>query len=218
DAVLFNGGFFIPEICQHRVADVIERWFGQRPLVLENRDLDLAVAVGASYYSYVRSTGAGLLVRGGIPRSYYIGIGESEAVCLIPRGTEEGATVELDSQDLHLVANKPVSFRLYSSLSRPDDTVGQTVLPSAGSQLHLHAPLNAVIRFGKVGERLVPVKIRAHLTEVGTLELWADSKISEHHWRLQFELRKTVTAQQPLRPAAVVSDEALANAEALIDN
>src|SRR5438477_4091629 len=113
DAVLFNGGFFIPEICQHRVADVVERWFSQRPLVLENRDLDLAVAVGASYYSYVRSTGAGLLVRGGIPRSYYIGLGESEAVCLIPRGTEEGATVELHSQDLHLVANKPVSFRLY---------------------------------------------------------------------------------------------------------
>jgi molecular chaperone DnaK (HSP70) len=218
DAVLFNGGFFIPEICQHRVADVVERWFGQRPLVLENRDLDLAVAVGASYYSYVRSTGAGLLVRGGIPRSYYIGIGESEAVCLIPRGTEEGATVELDSQDLHLVANKPVSFRLYSSLSRPDDTVGQTVLPSAIPDLHLHAPLNAVIRFGKTGERLVPVTIRAHLTEVGTLELWADSKISEHHWRLQFELRKTATSQQPSRPAAVVSDEAVANAEALIES
>ncbi len=72
DAVLFNGGFFIPEICQQRVADVMERWYGQRPLVLENRDLDLAVAVGAAYYSYVRSTGAGLLVRGGLPRAYYI--------------------------------------------------------------------------------------------------------------------------------------------------
>ena len=53
---------------------------------------------------------------------------------------------------------------------------------------------NAVIRFGKAGERLVPVKLRADLTEVGTLELWADSKISEHHWRLQFELRKTAAA------------------------
>lgn len=217
DAILFNGGFFIPEICRHRVADVIERWFGQRPLVLENRDLDLAVAVGASYYSYVRSTGAGLLVRGGLPRSYYIGIGENQAICLMPRGTEEGATVELDSQDLHLVANKPVSFRLYSSLARPDDAVGQTVSPSAISDLHLHAPLIAVIRFGKTGERLVPVKIRAHLTEVGTLELWAESKISEHRWRLQFELRKAAAAQQPSRPAAVVSDEALTRAEALLE-
>src|ERR1700719_385908 len=69
DAILFNGGFFIPDICQQRVADVMERWYGRRPLVLENRDLDLAVAVGAAYYSYVKATGAGLLVRGGLPRA-----------------------------------------------------------------------------------------------------------------------------------------------------
>ena len=81
----------------------------------------------------------------------------------------------------------------------------------------LHAPLNAVIRFGKSGERLVPVKLRAHLTEVGTLEVWADSKISEHHWRLQFELRKTGEARSGGKPAAVVSDESAAQAEALID-
>ncbi len=57
DAILFNGGFFIPEICRTRVADVIENWYGKRPEIFENRDLDLAVASGAAYYSYVRSTG-----------------------------------------------------------------------------------------------------------------------------------------------------------------
>jgi hypothetical protein len=106
---------------------------------------------------------------------------------------------------------------LYSSLTRVDDAVGQ-LLPSVDTAgLHLHAPLNAVIRFGKAGERLVPVKLRAHLTEVGTLEVWADSKISEHHWRLQFELRKTGEARTSGKPAAVVSDEAVAQAEALIE-
>src|SRR5580698_4901474 len=217
DAILFNGGFFIPEICQQRVADVMERWYGRRPAILENRDLDLAVAVGAAYYSYVKATGAGLLVRGGLPRSYYVGIGDNEAVCLVPRGAEEGQTLELDSQDLHLVANRPVSFRLYSSLTRVDDPVGSLLSSAEASDLHLHAPLNAVIRFGKAGERLVPVKLRAHLTEVGTLEVWADSKISEHHWRLQFELRKTANARGGGKPAAVVSDEAVAQAEALIE-
>jgi molecular chaperone DnaK (HSP70) len=217
DAVLFNGGFFIPELCQQRVADVMERWYGRRPLILENRDLDLAVAVGAAYYSYVKATGAGLLVRGGLPRSYYVGVGASDAVCLVPRGAEEGQTLELDGQDLHLVANRPVSFRLYSSLTRVDDSVGQ-LLPSTDiTDLHLHAPLNAVIRFGKAGERLVPVKLRAHLTEVGTLEVWADSKISEHHWRLQFELRKTTDARTSGKPATVVSDDSVAQAEALIE-
>lgn len=216
DAVLFNGGFFIPEICQQRAADVMERWYGRRPVILENRDLDLAVAVGAAYYSYVKATGAGLLVRGGLPRSYYVGVGENEAVCLVPRGAEEGQTLELDTQDLHLVANKPVSFRLYSSLTRVDDPVGYLLGAADVADLHLHAPLNAVIRFGKAGERLVPVKLRAHLTEVGTLEVWADSKISEHHWRLQFELRKTAGARAAGKPAAVVSDESMVQAEALL--
>ena len=213
DAILFNGGFFIPDICRERVAEVLERWHGRRPTVLENRDLDLAVAVGAAYYSYVKSTGAGLLVRGGIPRSYYVGVGSNDAVCLVPRGAEEGQTLEFDSQDLHLVANKPVSFRLYSSLARVDDQVGETIAVS--DDLHLHAPLNAVIRFGKTGERLVPVKLRAHLTEVGTLEVWADSKISDHHWRLQFELRKTASGSAS-KPAAVVSEDAMSRAEELV--
>src|SRR6202012_3994393 len=31
DAVLFNGGFFIPEILRERVADVIGEWYGRRP-------------------------------------------------------------------------------------------------------------------------------------------------------------------------------------------
>ncbi len=44
DAILFNGGFFIPEICRTRVADVIEHWYGKRPTIFDNRDLDLAVA------------------------------------------------------------------------------------------------------------------------------------------------------------------------------
>ena len=105
------------------------------------------------------------------------------------------------------MANKPVSFRLYSSLARVDDKVGDTIWPLPMPLLAICLAicictprLNAVIRFGKSGERLVPVKLRAHLTEVGTLEVWADSKISDHHWRLQFELRKTAAAAHPANP------------------
>lgn len=223
DAILFNGGFFIPEICRRRVADVVAQWYGSRPLVLENQDLDLAVAVGAAYYSYVRQGGSGVLVRGGLPRAYFLGIeggeGRLRTVCLAPRGTEEGASLELDVEGLQLIANKPVSFRLYSSLTRTQDRLGDIVEfapEELEDKLHLHAPLNAVIRFGKkIEQRLIPVKLGARLTEVGTLEIWAQSKISEHRWRLQFELRKRVEAAQP-KPAAVVNDEALAQAEKLI--
>ncbi len=64
---------------------------------------------------------------------------------------------------------------------------------------------------------MVPVKLGAKLTEVGTLEIWADSKISDHRWRLQFQLRKAAAAAAgSSRAAAVISEEALAAAEALI--
>ena len=217
DAILFNGGFFIPEILRDRVADVVARWYGERPQILENSELDLAVARGAAYYSYVRSTGSGVLVRGGLPRTYYIGLGEPRegkfpAVCLAPRGAEEGSTLEIDNDALQLVANRPVSFRLYSSLTRTEDKLGDVLEFAAGDpDLHVHAPLNAVIRFGKKAEeRLIPVKLGARLTEIGTLETWCESKISENRWRLQFELRKAA-AERPLerRAAAVVSEQAL---------
>jgi len=224
DAILFNGGFFIPEILRQRVADVLEHWYGRRPVIFENRDLDLAVAVGAAYYSYVRATGAGLLVRGGLPRAYFIGLGGGDGdalrtLCLVPRGAEEGSTVEFDPGNLQLLTNKPVSFRLYSSRTRTEDRPGDVVeFPRDvdDNDLHLHAPLNAVLRFGKTGERLVPVKLGARLTEVGTLEIWVDSKASEHRWRLQFELRKAAAAEAASRPAAVIGEEALSAAEKLI--
>ncbi len=228
DAILFNGGFFIPEILRERVADVLGHWYGRRPAIFENRDLDLAVAVGAAYYSYVRATGQGLLVRGGLPRAYFIGLGggaeESvRALCLVPRGTEEGTTLEIDPGNLQLVANRPVSFRLYSSRTRTEDQIGDVVTFPAtpvDGEPHIHAPLNAVLRFGKAGERLVPVKLGARLTEVGTIELWADSKASEHRWRLQFELRKGAAdasgAATSARPAAVISEEALQAASKLL--
>jgi hypothetical protein len=220
DAILFNGGFFIPQVFRDRVRDVVGHWFGKTPVVFENHDLDLAVAIGAAYYSYVRASGSGVLVRGGLPRAYFLGVQDAEAdstaikaVCLMPRGTEEGTEIQLEQPELQLVANTPVAFRLYSSLSRTEDAAGDP---------RLHAPLHAVIRFGKGGERLVPVTLGARLSEVGTLETWAASKISEHRWQLEFQLRKTSGAAEPskavgVRSSAVISAEAQAAAEELIE-
>jgi molecular chaperone DnaK (HSP70) len=236
DAILFNGGFFIPQVFRERVRDVVEHWFGRKPLLFENQDLDLAVAIGAAYYSYVRASGSGVLVRGGLPRAYFLGLQDSgtssiSTVCLVPRGTEEGQEIRLEQPELQLIANTPVAFRLYSSLSRTEDAAGDIVsfdpaddMLDPASDPRLHAPLRAVIRFGKGGERLVPVTVGARLSEVGTLETWAESKISEHRWRLQFHLRKSADspaiaagAATGIRSSAVISAEALSNAEYLIE-
>lgn len=224
DALLFNGGFFIPDVCRERVAQVVTRWYGRPPLVLENRDLDLAVAVGAAYYAYVRTTGVGVLVRGGLPRAYYLEVGgdheQRRAVCLLPRGVEEGTTLELDLEGLQLVANRPVLFRLYSSLTRTGDELGRLVTieeHARETEFHQHAPLSAMVRYGERTERRIPVKLGARLTEVGTLEIWCQSKISEHRWRLQFQLRKQAEQDGTRqRPTAVVSEQALRAAEGLI--
>jgi molecular chaperone DnaK (HSP70) len=225
DAILFNGGFFIPSILRERVADVVGRWYGRRPEILENSELDLAVARGAAYYSYVRSTGSGVLVRGGLPRTYYIALGEARdgkfsAVTLVPRGAEEGTAIEIDNDALQLVANRPVSFRLYSSLTRSADKLGDVVEFAADdTELHRHAPLHAVIRFGKKAEeRLIPVRLGARLTEIGTLETWCESKVSDNRWNLEFQLRKQAV-EQPVerRAAAVVSEQALKTSLALIE-
>ena len=237
DAILFNGGFFIPQVFRDRVRDVVAHWFGRTPVIFENHDLDLAVAIGAAYYSYVRVSGTGVLVRGGLPRAYFLGVQGAEAdangikaVCLMPRGTEEGTEIKLEQPEVQLVANTPVAFRLYSSLSRTEDKAGDVVtLPGDGdlsdpaSDPRLHAPLHAVIRFGKGGERLVPVALGARLSEVGTLETWAASKVSEHRWQLEFQLRKTAGAAEVSSPAAatvrssaVISAEALAAGDELI--
>ncbi len=220
DAILFNGGFFIPEILRQRVADAVGNLVmaNGRRCFENSRSGPPRWPRGAAYYSYVRSTGSGVLVRGGLPRTYFIGIGDTTAVCLVPRGAEEGATLEIDNEALQLVANKPVSFRLYSSLTRSEDRLGDILeLPALGPDVHTHAPLNAVIRFGKkTGERLIPVKLGARLTEVGTLETWCESKISDNRWRLQFELRKAAAQPTERRPAAVIAEGALKDALALI--
>jgi molecular chaperone DnaK (HSP70) len=214
-AILFNGGFFIPEVLRQRVAAVVEKWFGVKPLIFENQDLDLAVAQGAAYYAHVRGGGQGILVRGGLPRAYYIGTGAQESLCLVPRGSEEGSTIELDVPGLELLANKPVAFQLYSSLTRTEDLAGQSI--AVEESFYRHAVLAAVIRFGNPNvERSIPVRLRAHLTEVGTLEIYADSKISEHSWRLQFELRRQAEQAQVARPTASVKPEALEAAVALV--
>jgi hypothetical protein len=61
------------------------------------------------------------------------------------------------------------------------------------------------------------VKLGARLTEIGTLEIWCESKVSEHRWRLQFELRKKAAqAEARRRPVAVIGEEALERARQLI--
>ncbi len=208
DAVLFNGGFCTPAVTRERIVEAIAAWFGGaqsgwQPKLLNNEAVESAVARGAAYYGRVRR-GSGSRIRVGNARTYYIGLtsgdgGSDEGlqgICILPAGVEEGTTLPLLSREFSVLANRPVSFTLYSSRTRHDAHGEVARLDEA--DVHRHAPLVSLLRYGKkMRELYLTVRLRASFTEVGTLELWCESRDTQHRWRLQFELRgEEAQAQQ----------------------
>ncbi len=234
DAILFNGGFFAPAITRDRVVEAVANWFreeGKRwsPKVLSNEAPESAVAVGAAYYGHVRKSG-GLRVSGGSARAYYVGVqtgarvagGQVRAVCALPRGTEEGTTLDLEGREFAALANRPVSFTLYSSTTGHDPHGAVVTLNE--DDVHRHAPLITTLRYGKKSRQVeLAAQLTTSFTEVGTLELWLKSLNSDHRWRLQFQLRGAQVAieDEEEETAAeetqtVIPEEAVAQAERLI--
>jgi len=202
DAVLFNGGAMTPESLRARVLEQIGAWQEQRPVELANDLPELAVAKGAAYYGLVRR-GFGARIRGGTPRAFYVGVGAARgsdqgdlAVCLAPKGLEDGSTVALD-REFELVTNRPVSFKLYSSSSRQDQPgtlvpVGDGLpdMSDDDSDLLELPPIVTVLR--APGRSRAKVHLEVHISELGALEIYcisSDGEESGERWRLAFDMR-----------------------------
>jgi molecular chaperone DnaK (HSP70) len=207
DFVLFNGGALSPPMLRERIREVLGGWFkgeageDYEPVELENPRPDLAVAIGAAYYGLVR-LGEGVRVGAGSPRSFYVevstgegvptGEAERQAVCLVPRGTEEGSEVRLEQPAFQVLTNQPVSFQIFSSSTRLGDHIGD-VVSLHEEETSILPPIRTVLRFGRKGSaQPLPVSLEVRLTEVGTLELWCVSRQSSHRWQLQFDVRHGV--------------------------
>lgn len=198
DFILFNGGTLKPSLVQSRIKEAVRRWFkakdATRPVTLENDRPELAVGIGASYYGLVRQ-GIGVRVGSGSPRSYYLGVttssgSEKKAICLVERGLDEGSVIDLPQMSFEVRANEPVSFDLYSSSFRSGDTAG-LILPIDDTMTSM-PPIQTVIRFGKNRDKkTIPVALGAEYTEMGSLSMYCHSRVSDHRWKLQFQLRET---------------------------
>ncbi|VTT96903.1 Molecular chaperone OS=Singulisphaera acidiphila (strain ATCC BAA-1392 / DSM 18658 / VKM B-2454 / MOB10) GN=Sinac_3051 PE=3 SV=1: HSP70: DUF3731 [Gemmataceae bacterium] len=203
DAILFNGGVFQPEVLRQRVVDVMRPWFDRPgakwdPLTLTSPSLDLAVAWGAAYFAWLKHSG-GRRIGGGIPRSYYVAIDTDvpgrgvhansvPVLCVVPRRMQEGDEVKMSAPVLDLALGQPVLFPLYTSTVRGDDKAGQ-VLRLPPESLMALPPLHTVLRGGKrTGVKQVPVTLAAKCTEIGTLELYCETK-EGNRWRLEFNVR-----------------------------
>ncbi len=203
-AVLFNGGVFKAQPLLARTLEVLNGWLdaeGAPPArLLEGADLDLAVARGAAYYGYVRR-GRGVRIRGGTAKSFYVGVESAmpavpgmeppiEALCIAPFGMEEGTQAELPPQEVGLVVGEPVRFRFFGSSVRRTDHVGEVLEQWAPDEIEeleeIEATLPAQDR--QPGE-VVPVRLRAAVTEVGTLRLEAVPRAGAESWKVEFDVR-----------------------------
>ena len=193
DAILLNGGVFNSPVLTSRLLDAVSAWWPGAPRVplLAHESLERAVARGAAYYGLARR-GLGRRIGGGTAHAFYVGLagaaGEpARAVCLIPRGHEEGIPVDLESPSFQLTLGRPVRFPLFSTTSdRVDSPGGVVELTDVFQAL---PPIHSIFKGAGPKAAVVPVRLRAALTELGTLELWCVSQASDERWRLEFELR-----------------------------
>ncbi|MEZ4360977.1 MAG: Hsp70 family protein [Kofleriaceae bacterium] len=204
-AVLFNGGVMKAAAVRARVGEALRAWTGAPVPELRSADLDLAVALGAAAYGQVRR-GGGLRVRSATARGYYIGIESSmpaipgfptpvRAMCVAPQGMEEGSTAELPDDELGLVVGEPVSFRFYASTTRKEDAPGALLDGDDPTLVELD-PVEQTVTpgAGRVAGALVPVRLEAVVTEVGTLELWCVARDNGERYRLEYSVRERADA------------------------
>lgn len=203
-AVLFNGGVFKADLLAGRVMKVVNDWLttddAPPARLLAGGNLDLSVARGASYYGYVRR-GRGVRIRGGTARSYYVGVESAmptvpglepriHTLCLAPFGMEEGTQAEIPPQEFGLVVAEQVRFRFFGSSVRREDQVGDLLEEWSAEEVEeleeIEAYLPAETR--TPGE-VVPVHLRASVTEVGTLLLEAMPLDGPEHWKVEFNVR-----------------------------
>ncbi len=210
--LLLNGGVLQAGAIEQRIFEVVNGWLQAAgapaliELVNESKRADLmhAVAHGAAYYGSVRS-GKGVRIRGGVPRTYYVGIESSlpavpglsapmKALVVVPFGLEEGSTVELPQRRFALVVGEPAEFRFFSSLSRKGDAPG-ALIEEIGEEMEELSPVEVFLPPHADGtrEEVVPVTLESKVTETGMLELWcvaADGR----RWKLEFNVRERAAA------------------------
>jgi molecular chaperone DnaK (HSP70) len=170
NAVLLNGGVFRSARIADRIVDVVAAWRGGAVVRLPGTDPDLAVARGAVAYVRARS-GRGTRIGGGSARGYFVGVAaeaaRSRAVCVVPRGAEEGTVHVARGRTFAIAVGRPVRFELYAS-DDIDANAGD-IVDLDPARFERLPPVATV--FGAGAGRDIAVAIEGELTPVGTVDL-----------------------------------------------
>ena len=237
DILLFNGGVFKSRVIRERATNVLREWFsegGWELQIIENRDYDRAVSIGAAYYGEVLR-GSGERISGGAGRAYYIAVerpGEAAdlglkdpltVVCILPRGIEAGEEIRLSAPEFQVMTNNPISFAVFSSSYRAGERPGDIITAERDEFAEL-PPVRTVLHYGKkAGSSRIPVSLGIKLNDYGTLDVWCESRKSPHKWRLAFQLRAEGGAQKAAASAYraelhTIEESAIGEAIGIMDN
>ena len=204
--VLFNGGVLHARLIRQRILGVLNRWLaeeGMQPVkALEGEDLMHAVARGSAYYGMARR-GKGVRIRGGVPRTYYIGFESAmpsipgfsaplKALTVAPFGMEEGTDLHIPNREVGLVVGAPAEFRFFCSATRKNDPAG-ALIEDFGDELQELAPMEVNLPAESSESDVVPVSFESVVTETGMLQLWCVAR-DGRRWRLEFNLRQQQAA------------------------
>jgi molecular chaperone DnaK (HSP70) len=184
-ALLLNGGVFRAPAIVERMRGVVSRWRDGEVTLCAHTDPDESVALGAVAYGLALA-GRGLRIGGGAAQSYFLGVGDKEAVCVLARGAEEGQRARV-ARTFELTVGAPVRFELYAT-----DAAAEVGALDAVGEAHEHlAPLvTTLVDHRATGVSRLPVAVEAELSAIGTLEL-SCVEIGEdaRRFALAFDLR-----------------------------
>ena len=202
--ILFNGGVLRAGIVRERIIETLNDWLQQEGMAaiqpLLGEDLMHAVARGAAYYGVSRQ-GKGVRIRGGIPRTYYVGIESAmpavpgipaplKALTVAPFGMEEGTEVRIPDREFGVVVGEPAEFRFFNSATRKNDEPG-SMIEDGAKELDELSPVEVTLP-GNSGE-FVPVTLETVVTETGLLQLWCVAR-DGRRWKLEFNVRERVAS------------------------
>jgi hypothetical protein len=99
--------------------------------------------------------------------------------------------VELPDDELAVVVGEVSTFRFFSAQARKDDRAGDLIDADTSGLVELDPVEKQVDADGeRTPGDLVPVRLEAHVTEVGTLELWCVARDGNGRWKLEYSVRE----------------------------
>lgn len=201
--ILFNGGVLRAGVIRERILEVLNGWLTEEGMApaqpLLGEDLMHAVSRGAAYYGLARR-GKGVRIRGGVPRTYYVGIETAmpaipgmpppmKALTVVPFGMEEGTSHRFADREFGLVVGEPAEFRFFCSATRKNDDAGVMLDEWKPEDLEELAPVEVTLA-GTSGE-MVRVSLESDVTETGVLQLFCVAR-DGRRWKLEFNVRERV--------------------------